>query len=598
MHHRLDNQNGVALVLALYLTAALSVIATGLMFLSQVETYSSANYRTMSQARYGAEAGVNKAVYFLLNGYTSPTTTNPTDPFAAYDISRSPVQLGGKAVVLSTVKGVSSNYADPTVVAAFLAATAGSMNLYPGTVAYAAAATMVAMRQVNGQTVITWQITGDGTVPGARPATVQVMATLEKQVVRAAGNSYAAFATSGACGALSLSSSKIDSYDSAGRDSDDDRWDHDDRDHDGWRDHDRDHDGWRDDDHDHDGWNDNDHDRDGWDDDDDDRDGWNDHEDRHRDWDFGHHAARRDDDRGGQVVNATFNPVADSPFLLLVGGMPRGHAYGWHRHRDNDPEPTDRRQKTTTSGGDVGTNGNLTATYGSTVNGSLSTPRTGVGTCSGSGVNAQTTSGGSRVTGSIVRLSQTVTATTPAMTGPTPGTSTYSLSGGTAELTNAAGPQALGNVHLTYNATLVLQAGVYNFNSLTLASSSQIVIESGPVTINILGNGDSSPIQMSGAVIGGADDDDNTWDATQLTINYAGNGALQIANDSIVIGQLNAPNAHVSINDSDVYGSVIGSTIALANASRIHFDRRLKSTALSTYTVGADMLTSFSWKKY
>ena len=142
MHHRHDNQNGVALVLALYLTAALSVIATGLMFLSQVETYSSANYRTMSQARYGAEAGVNKAVYFLLNSYTGPTTSNPTDPYAVYDTTKSPVQFGGKAVVLSTVKGVSSNYASSSVVAAFLAATTGSMNLYPGSVAYSASATM------------------------------------------------------------------------------------------------------------------------------------------------------------------------------------------------------------------------------------------------------------------------------------------------------------------------------------------------------------------------------------------------------------------------------------------------------------------------
>ncbi|MFN7916390.1 MAG: hypothetical protein U0Q55_13705 [Vicinamibacterales bacterium] len=71
-----------------------------------------------------------------------------------------------------------------------------------------------------------------------------------------------------------------------------------------------------------------------------------------------------------------------------------------------------------------------------------------------------------------------------------------------------------------------------------------------------------------------------------------------MTNDVTMVGQINAPNAKVSLNSSDVYGSVIASTIGMTNDAAIHFDRRLKSAAASTYTVGADMLTSFSWKKY
>ena len=37
------------------------------MFLSQTETYASMNYKMMSQARYGAEAGVEKAANFLFD---------------------------------------------------------------------------------------------------------------------------------------------------------------------------------------------------------------------------------------------------------------------------------------------------------------------------------------------------------------------------------------------------------------------------------------------------------------------------------------------------------------------------------------------------
>ena len=50
----------------------MSVVAASLMFLSQTETYSSMNYRMMSQARYGAESGIQKATNYLLNTYTSP----------------------------------------------------------------------------------------------------------------------------------------------------------------------------------------------------------------------------------------------------------------------------------------------------------------------------------------------------------------------------------------------------------------------------------------------------------------------------------------------------------------------------------------------
>ena len=55
------NERGIALVLALFLMSAMSVLATSMMFLSQTETYASMNYRMMSQARYAGEAAVQKA---------------------------------------------------------------------------------------------------------------------------------------------------------------------------------------------------------------------------------------------------------------------------------------------------------------------------------------------------------------------------------------------------------------------------------------------------------------------------------------------------------------------------------------------------------
>src|SRR4026209_321967 len=88
-HH----ERGIALVLALFLMTAMSVLGASLMFLSQTETYASMNYRMMSQARYAAEAAVQKSSNFLLDPaqYTVPSAGSATDPLSAYNRNVSPV---------------------------------------------------------------------------------------------------------------------------------------------------------------------------------------------------------------------------------------------------------------------------------------------------------------------------------------------------------------------------------------------------------------------------------------------------------------------------------------------------------------------------
>ena len=61
--------------------------------------------------------------------------------------------------------------------------------------------------------VQTWKIVADGTVPGAVPATVEVTATLERNVV--AAQTYAIFATGTGCGAITMAGNEVtDSYNS------------------------------------------------------------------------------------------------------------------------------------------------------------------------------------------------------------------------------------------------------------------------------------------------------------------------------------------------------------------------------------------------
>src|SRR6516165_6093746 len=101
-------ERGTALVVSMLLMMVLSVLSASLMFLAQTETASSASYKLMSQARYGAESGVHSTINYLTNTYVLPGT--PADPLANYDLTKSPVTYNNQAVVLSSNTAVPSNY--------------------------------------------------------------------------------------------------------------------------------------------------------------------------------------------------------------------------------------------------------------------------------------------------------------------------------------------------------------------------------------------------------------------------------------------------------------------------------------------------------
>jgi hypothetical protein len=216
-HH----ERGIALILALFLMTALSVLGASLMFLSQTETYASLNYRVMSQARYAAEAGVQKASNFLLDPtqYPIPTPVGGTDPMTAYDTTKSPVLWGNAPVVLSASAAVASNYPVTSVKTNFSNAAQGTLTAGNAILTYKAYATLISMQKFDsyggGQQVVqTWEITADGGMSGSSKATVEVLAQIETPKVPA--NSYAAFATANTCDALYFhGNTTINSYDSS-----------------------------------------------------------------------------------------------------------------------------------------------------------------------------------------------------------------------------------------------------------------------------------------------------------------------------------------------------------------------------------------------
>lgn len=460
-------ESGIALILALFLVLVGSVMAASLTMLAQSETYASLNYELMSQARYGAESGAQRAANYLINSYTPPDTGS--DPIANYNTTVSPVTYNGRPVVLSANTDVASNYPAAAVQTAFASAAGGTLTAGRATVAYKPVATLISMRQVSTYggstfTLQVWKITATGTISSTgRTAEVDVETLLERQTI--AAYTYAAFATNAGCGALKFA--------------------------------------------------------------------------------------------GGAVTNA-YNAAT------LGGAAP---SFG--------------------SGGDVGTNGNLTESGGATINGSLSTPRVGVGNCSAGNVTALTSNGGATVTGGTIHLPQTVTMPTPPDPSPLPGTTNVNYNVNTT-LTAAGGPYD--NVKMLAGAALHLSAGTYTFNSLTLAGGSSLVIDSGPVILKIAGQSIVTPIDFTGGSVSNPGFDPSTFQVV-----YGGTGNVKLNGGANTASVVYTPNAVVTFSgNGDFYGSIVGKTITDLGGAQIHYDSSLQSKFM---TAGNYMLTAFTWKK-
>lgn len=227
-----SNEKGTAMLFAIIMVLVLSVMAASMMFLSQSETWSSMNYRLMTQARYGAEAGIHATANFLLNNYVPPAPTAGVPPPlpAGYNLL-SPVPAGcggspcitdggGNPIVMSSLNGVAANYPDGAQQAAFRAATNNALAAGGTNINYTSSATLLSMTQivpfgtVTPSMIQSWRITAHGDIATVRNAQAEVSAILETQITPAFG--YAAFATDNGCAALDFTGNgTTDSYDSS-----------------------------------------------------------------------------------------------------------------------------------------------------------------------------------------------------------------------------------------------------------------------------------------------------------------------------------------------------------------------------------------------
>jgi hypothetical protein len=488
-----SNEEGVALVLAMFMVLVVSLLGASLAGVGRTETLSSLNYKTMSQARYAAESGLHSVANFLIHTY-QPPGMDPADPLMNYDMTKSPVEYAGKPVVLTTVDGVDSNYPLEAKIEDFAEDGQGQMVMATTRARFTATATLLSMRSFpdaysgGNVTIQKWLLTGLGSIDGAGAADVQVSAVIETQAVPA--YRYAAFATNDQCEALYFGGGgQTDSYDSS--------------------------------------------------------------------------------------KNIGNNAIIDNPKF----------------------------------GGDVGTNGGLKV-QGATsiINGKLSTPRSGVGTCGAGNIIAL--DGDPPDVQGMVKLPQSVKMSTPAPILPAPPLTATdfqktggcpanapvecSAAGNVVTLTPVGNtPVRMGNVSMNAQAEVHLKAGIYEINSIDINGNAKLQIDSGPVVIRINGkdasNNDlATPIKINGGgIVNGPKVPMN------LQFVYGGTGEVQINGNATVSLLTYAPNATVTINGgAEVYGALVGSRIRDLGGAKIHYDRQLAGWA---FTEGNPTMTSFTW---
>ena len=480
-----SDEQGIALVMALLMVLAVSVVTGSLVMVARSEALSSTSYTSMSQVRYGAESGVHAAANYFLNNYAAPAT-----PFAGFNINVSPVTFNGQPVVLSSDPAVASVYSDAAVVNAFVANSVGNLNVNGAPVAYSARARLMAMSTVTDYftqqpvTIQTWEITGVGRIIGSGQSLVEVEATVERRP--APVFQYAAFATHNGCNAMSFAGgADTHSYDS--------------------------------------------------------------------------------------------------------GNLAAGIA---------------------NTGGNVGTNGNLDGNGATTtINGTLSTPKSGVGNCTANNVTAATLAGWGTVEEGLVNLPQPITLPTPPnITPPTTNITfnsggcpagppwapfcTASAGGSTISPPTASTVIQMGNVNLNGSSIVHMKAGIYELNSLTLNGNSKIIVDTGPVIIKIKGQGVTTPLDLAGGGVSNP-----SLDPSKLQFVYAGTGNVKITGGTDTAALVYAPNASGSFAgaSTNFYGAVVTKYVTSMGGFSLFYDRRLQNSVM---TAGPPMMTAFTWKTF
>jgi hypothetical protein len=143
-------------------------------------------------------------------------------------------------------------------------------------------------------------------------------------------------------------------------------------------------------------------------------------------------------------------------------------------------------------------------------------------------------------------------------------------------------PRQYGNLNISGNTTVHVNAGTYNINSLTLTGNSILYVDSGPIVINLAGaslNSSSPVMDLSGGSIVNP-----SGITSNLQFYYAGSSSIKLSGGTGSYAIVYAPNAAINISGgSHFYGSIVGSTVNSSGNTAIHYDAGLPSIGGGNY---------------
>jgi hypothetical protein len=124
--------------------------------------------------------------------------------------------------------------------------------------------------------------------------------------------------------------------------------------------------------------------------------------------------------------------------------------------------------------------------------------------------------------------------------------------------------------------------GTYNINSLTLSGQSILYVDSGPVIVNLAGaslSGGNPAMDATGGSI-----QNPTGIPANLQFTYPGSRGVNLSGGSAAYATMYAPNALVNMTGgSDLFGSVIASTVTNSGGTAIHYDNSLPAIGSGKY---------------
>ncbi|HVZ16579.1 MAG TPA: pilus assembly PilX N-terminal domain-containing protein, partial [Terriglobales bacterium] len=238
--HDRRSERGVALIIALLCMIVISILAAAIIFSTQTELRTSANYRYTTQARYVAESGAQQTIQWIKQNWTPPANFTNTTQF---NLSTFPAMYVGKnppeKIVFAANSGlgaISDTYTDidSTMDTNFknsLVNVSSPFSSINGSASFNVAAQLLSATQVTvgggSQWLTKWKIISQGTVgPGynngnglAKVQVVEIVADVPKTTSSSTtvpNFNYGVFATGTGCNVVQMTggSSPTNAYNS------------------------------------------------------------------------------------------------------------------------------------------------------------------------------------------------------------------------------------------------------------------------------------------------------------------------------------------------------------------------------------------------